>query len=209
MKRILFSSLLIVLFAACDEKPDRPDTGTMNGRTYTNEFFNFTIDVPEKWIIHNEREKNDLNESGREELQEIDSSFQEKLESAEQRVLPLLSVFKYKIGSTEQFNPSFIVMSEKLPQDLAGMNEPAYLQITKAELEQTGLYQTFEQINLAVKVGGEDFYVLRVSSKQQDVVSQEFYTRFVNGYALIMILSYVDAKQKEELKTILSNVSFD
>lgn len=209
MKGILFSCLLIVLLAACGEKPARPDTGKVNGRTYTNEFFDFRIDVPDEWIIHNDREKNDLTDSGREELREIDSSFKEKLESVEQDVVPLLSVFKYKIGSTEEFNPSFIAMSEKLPANLAGMNEPAYLQITKAELEQTGLYQTFEQIRVPVQVGGEDFYMLRVSSNQKDIVNQEFYTRFHDGYALIIILSYVQAEQKKELETLLNGISFD
>lgn len=209
MKNILRSSLFIILLVACNEKPDRPDMGRVEDRTYNNEFFGFTIDVPEEWIVHNDREKNNLAESGREDLQEMDSSLAEKLESVEESVLPLLSVFKYKVGSTDEFNPSFIVMSEKLPADLSGMNEPAYLQITKGELEQTGLYQTFEQVKLPVNVGGEDFYLLRVSSKQKDVVNQEFYTKFIDGYALIIILSYVEAEQKKELENILKGVSFD
>ncbi len=209
MKNILRATLLLVLATACDEKPDRPDEGQLNGRVYANKFFDLTVDIPDQWIIHDDREKNDLTESGREELQDIDSSFAGKLESAEQDLLPLLSVFRYEVGSTEEFNPSFIMMSEKLPADVPGMNEPAYLQITKNELEQTGLYQTFEQMKLPVKIDGEDFYMLRVSSNRQSLINQEFYTKFKDGYALIIILSYADGRQKKELEVILNNISFD
>lgn len=202
-----FIPLLIV--AACTQTPSSPDEGKIDGRIYRNEYYGLSLEIPEPWIIHNEKEKASLSEAGKDQLEEVDSTLARKVDSAQEKVLQLLSVFQNKVGSSDDFNPSFIVMSERLPGELEAMNEPAYLQVTKKQLEQTGLYQTFEQLTEPVAIDGENFFMLRVSSRQRDVVNQEFYARIKNGYALIIILSYTDATQKENLHELLRSINFD
>jgi hypothetical protein len=203
--------LSLFLFVCCASPPEKPDKGVLTDHVYTNAYFDFSIEIPEGWVIHSEEEREKLSDAGKENLRESNPEMAAKIDSAEQDVLQLLSVFKFKVDATsEQFNPSLIIMSERLPDDLHDIKEQAYLGITKQQLQQTGLYQTYELQNMPVNIGGEDFALLRVSSKQRDVVTQEFFARVVNErYALIVILSYINADQRKELHTLLENFSFD
>jgi hypothetical protein len=205
------SYFILCLFAiiGCSDSRETPDKGTVNARTYTNDYFDFSIEIPDGWVIQSDEEEAKLSEAASEKLHDANAQMAGKLDSVEQDVLQLLSIFKFQVNTTEEFNPSFIVMSERLPKDIHNINEPAYLGITKQQLEQTGLYQTYEQQKMPVSLDGENFYMLRVSSKQRDVVTQEFYTKIKNGrYALIIILSYINEKQKQELHTLLERLSF-
>jgi hypothetical protein len=205
------SYLFFILCAiiSCNDNKEKPDKGSLIARTYSNAYFDFSMQIPEGWVIQSEEERTRLTEAGAEKLRDANAEMADRLDSVEQDVLPLLSIFKFKVNTTDEFNPSFIVMSERLPEHIHNINEPAYLAITKQQLQQTGLYQTYEQQKMPVSVGGENFYMLRVSSKQRDVVTQEFYTRIKNGrYALIIIISYINDKQKEELHSLLGQLSF-
>ena len=201
-----FRVLIFLLALSSCNQQETPDRGQLKGRLYTNNYFEFSIDVPQGWIIHNHQQQEQLNDSTTEHLRQMDPELGEKLASAEENVLSLLSVFKYPVGSTEKFNPSFIVMSEKLP---AKLNELAYLALTKKQLEDTGLYQTFEIQNMPVNIGGEDFYMLRVSSRQRDVVTQEFYAKTFKTHVLFFILSYTTSAEKKECAAVLDAVTFD
>lgn len=197
IRKLTFFVGVLMLLAGCSrEKPHNPDSGTIEDGFYTNAFFGFDLSIPEKWVVQNFKQSQNQEEV----------HFQ-PADSLEKQIVNLLTLFKYHPASTEEFNPSFIIMAERLPTRVSTMDEISYLTLTQQQLQKTGLYQPFDTYGTKVKLGNAEFYSMKVSSQSDKPVHQEFFTRIKDGYALVFITSYVNAEQKAELDTILKSIT--
>jgi hypothetical protein len=208
MKFLIYCLLAVFILSCTSDKDKVPDNGEIDVGIYSNEFFDFSLTIPEKWVIQNFEQYNRLEEEGKAALKKSDSTIGNNVNSTNSNIINLLTLFEFHPGSVETFNASFILMAERLPENLSKMDEKAYLLLTQKQLEKTGLYKPIGTKGAKVKFGNAEFYALKVLSSQEGgEMYQEFYTNIQKGYALVIIISYSNESQRSQLQTILSSIN--
>lgn len=206
MKVSLFLIFLVIIFSACSDLKKNPKEGKLINNIYSNEYYNVAITIPEKWIIQN---KSQSKETSKDENVSDDENVIQA-DSLNETTVQLLSVFQNKVGSVETFNPSFILMAEKLPERPAEMNERVYLMLTRKQLEQSAIYTSIDNIVKTKNLGGKIFYSLEARSIQNKAeINQIFYAHIFKGYALLIVISYANNEALDELSKTLSSLKFE
>lgn len=208
MRLLLRTLVFIAVVSACSDPSARPDFGTYSNNEYTNKFFDLQFEIPKGWVVHQALGAQAIEDQVKNRLDSTNQPLGARLDSV-QNVITHLSIFRHKIGSVKEFNPSLILMSEKLPPKGKKINERVYLALTQKQLLSTGQYQIFENDQTRTQIGGEDFFMLRATSRNDSTsITQEFYVRIMEGYALLFILSYDTNTQQKELQELLAGVNF-
>jgi hypothetical protein len=199
-----------LLFAfGCKEKENRvPDSGVVSSDRYSNKFFGFSIAVPEEWDVQTKDQTKIIQDAGKEEIRSSNKELAAEIDSLEDGIQQLLTVFKYEVDTATIFNPSLVIMSEKLPQVASSFDERSYLALTRSQLSSTGLYETIDDQIITQNIGGREFFILKVTASKEQQITQEFYTSLTKGYALILIISYSGKEERNELKKIVSSLKF-
>ncbi|MBT1703092.1 hypothetical protein [Chryseosolibacter indicus] len=184
--RWVLCSLVFVLSNCKNEKLNFVDKGVIEDGFYSNKFFNFSLSIPEQWVVQN-----------------FDTAT--NADTATSQVITLLTISKYHPAATEDFNPSFNVIAERLSKKISAIDEKSYLQLTLQQLQKTGLYKSFDGNGTIVKLGAREFYSMKVVSKQS--ITQEFFVSTLNDHMLVFITSYENDQQKSELDAVLGSIT--
>lgn len=124
------------------------------------------------------------------------------IESAQGGTAHLFGVSQYELDGTEEFNPSVLVMAEKL-SGLAGvMSGEAYIKQAMQVMKQSGIDITFGDIQ---EMNGFSS-VETVSDYGGIVVTQTIMANTISGYALVLVGSYMSDENKAGVMKILNSV---
>jgi len=161
------------------------------------------------WEVQNREQIDQLFKYGKEKVSETNEELASEMDLSQQQVVDLLSVFKYNVGTNEDFNNSFILMAEKIPAADAFLNGQQYLHHAAVMLRETEQYRTVRSEPVKTTVGGKDFYSIDAVINNEDVdVRQDFIATVMKGYALCFVLTYNNEDQRAELEKVLTTVSF-
>lgn len=214
MRKIILTLVMVVaiLFSVtgCKLPAEEIDLGTMEGTTYSNEYFKMTLEVPESWSVLNEDEKKELMDKGMELVAGDDKDFEKQLKNSEYRSVYLISAYKHPLNTQVDFNPNIMSIAEKISFYQGVKDGKEYLEESKKLLEKTEVPYKFEKDIYSEKVGDKDFYVMETFIEVGDMkITQEYYSRIDKGYALNFILSYSSEDDKKAVEDILATVKFN
>ena len=209
MRIFLFSVLLFAL-VGCKEAEKNFDYGKIENGVYTNDYFDFNIPVPQNWDVRNDEQVQQLQKKGSGLISGNNKELEAKIDQADVNTVVLLTVFKNKEDTTAvKFNPSFILLCENLQGSPDIKKGKDYLDHAKYLMQQSKMPYQFTPEYFTEKVGNKEFDRMdAVLDGQMGGIQQSYYSIIDKGYALSIIISFVDADQKIELKGIINKIKF-
>lgn len=218
-KSLVFSLLSIALFSfSCEPNAKQQkeakqkilDYGKIENGVYTNEFFNFSLELPQDWHVQSQESMEDLQDAGSDLLAGEDENKKAILEASRDRSGSLLGLFKYEIGSQVDFNPSFLMLFERFSGATGIKTGADYLFHTRKMLKESNLsYAVLDEEFKSQQVDGRDFYTLNTRlDVGENSIYQTYYVHVEGKYALAMIMTYFNPETKTELEAILNKVKF-
>src|ERR1044072_1323501 len=115
MKRFIWIALLAIACNPNAEKKKILDYGKIENAVYTNAYFGVSLTIPEKWSVQSQQQTDAIVKEGNDLIKSSNEALGEQLDLAAQKSVYLLTVFEHEVGTVEYFNPSFMLMAEKLP----------------------------------------------------------------------------------------------
>jgi len=208
--RIFLFSLLIFTLVRCKEAEKNFDYGKIENGVYTNDYFDFNIPVPQNWDVRNDEQVQQLQKKGSGLISGNNKELEAKIDEADVNTVVLLTVFKNKEDTTAvKFNPSVILLCENLQGSPDIKKGKDYLDHAKYLMQQSKMPYQFTPEYFTEKVGNKEFDRMdAVLDGQMGGIQQSYYSIIDKGYALSIIISFVDADQKIELKGIINKIKF-
>lgn len=208
----VFFLLAALIFLSGCNFPGIKDTarmGRMEGRTYVNDYFGLSFNIPENWTIASKQEKEQLINSANKTIAGNDEDVRNQLDNAIAGVLYLVLTSKYPFGHTGS-NPNLQCYAEKLgaADSLSIKSGRDYLNISMEQMKQSNLPCSFSSM-ASETLGGKHFDVQKVKMNANGTtVTQKFYCAIINGYAVNFVITYTSTSELNELNNILKTVKF-
>ncbi|MDT3426394.1 hypothetical protein J2Z22_001920 [Paenibacillus forsythiae] len=199
--------LVLVLVTACGGKEKEISLGVTESGSYTNDYFGLSLTFPKEWLYQNADQMMELMAAGKDVIAGDDESKKKMLDLSKSKTLNLLVTSKFPVDSGK-VGPSAIAVAEKVSLLQGVKDGKDYLEASKKLMVDSKLPYEFKDIS-TVKVGGKEMYTMQASiNTGQDIVTQDYYSSIIDGYAFNLILTYIDAESKAETDKILESVTF-
>lgn len=179
------------------------DYGKVTGSAYTNNFFGLRLIIPFGWRVEGQEVKDMLQEKGRTSIQGSNAQANAQIDASISNTVNLLTVFKYAVGSSVDFNASLICGAEFLKN--SSMNASQYMANARRMLETSDGRYSFKPLTKE-SVGGEEFAVMEVEMPMS--VKQKYYAAIKKDYALFFILTYATDEDEAVLRQAVRSVRF-
>jgi hypothetical protein len=144
-----------------------------------------------------------LMDKGRTAIQTDDQQRNAQLNASLSNTVNLLTIFKYEVGSSVDFNASLICGAEWLKNSSLTANQ--YMAGSKKALEMSNGGYTFKPLTTET-VGGQEFVVMEVEMTSS--IKQRYYAAIKRDYALFFILTYATDEDEAILRQALRSVRF-
>ena len=218
---VLIAAVLLSSLTGCKEKQatetsqvskhdthSKVDAGRVIGSTYSNSYFGFQVTFPKDWSIQDHEAQLALGERGKKMLAGNDKKLDQAIEAAEATTLHLFAAFEFPLG-TPPPNPSILGTAENLQSNPQIKKATDYLLNARKLLEMGQVEVAFPGPMQNTKISGVGFDVLPLTIKIGAIQThQKIYTTIRRGYALSLILTYVNPEEESALQAILKSVSF-
>lgn len=209
-KILIVSTLLLFLFSCNINSQKTIDFGIFESGVYKNKFFDLRVKIPESWHTVDDDSRIELMKKGADLIAGDDENLKAIFNAADLDSINLLIVTEYPLGAPVSYNPSFIIMAEKvvhLPGIVRGKD---YHFHTKKLIEssaitvsypidiyedQLGTEYTFDIMELEINIGKIKYF-------------QKHYAIIMKGYALIFALTYSNKEELEKLDNIIETIEF-
>ena len=201
MKRVPFLISIILLLCCYANAQTTVDQGaTTQDGTYINPEFGFSFKFPKDWTVHGEATNERIREIGKEKIAESGALSKPNAEASLKNTHYLLTVFRHPIGKPGiTFNPAILVIAEKVSHAPGITNGKDYLLNVRTVLLKTG-HQALLKEPVEYSVAGTQFFRDNFASEVAGVpVTQSFFARIANGYALVFIFIGEDEKSVDEM----------
>jgi hypothetical protein len=179
------------------------DYGKITGSAYTNNFFGFRMTIPFGWRVEGQEVKDMLRENGRTAIQGNSAQTNAQMDASISNTVNLLTVFKYAVGSSVDFNASLICGAEFLKSSSVSASQ--YMVNARRMLELSNGRYSFKPLTKE-SVGGEEFAVMEVEMPTS--VKQKYYAVIKKDYALFFILTYATDEDEAVLRQAVRSVKF-
>jgi hypothetical protein len=186
------------------------DLGKLEGGSYSNDFFGFSMTLPKGWIVLGPEENKKILDTGKGLIEEGASERKKQgFEAAAKRTYFLVTASKYPTGTAGPgFNAVLMCLAERIPTAIikTGADYVSIMQRTfegtSAKLEMVGPIRT-------QKVGGADFTVADMKMTAGPIVTaQRYYVRITKGYALVTAYTYFDDVDLKTLDEMIGTFKF-
>lgn len=189
----------------------KPDLGTLKGGVYKNNYFRMTLSIPRDWNPQDDETRMRIMATGSRVLAGDNQALRAKLENSRLRTINLFAIFRHPLGSAVRFNHNIAAVAENLggaPHNLTGGD---YLKQTKRLLLKGRLNYSFPDNQVrTINIGGRTFYTMHSKLRIRDlVVYQDYYATIMKGYAIGIVISYIDNQQKQAVLDIVSRIRFN
>lgn len=186
------------------------DQGRLEGGRYSNDFFDFSFDIPKGWVAQDVAAKQQIAEMGRSILSEGATERKKAgTEAAMKRTYLLLSASKYDPTKPPPgFNAILMCIAERVPTAIV-KNETDYITLMLSSLKGTSVTAEMSGPLRTERVGGGTFTTGSIKMAVGGAFSvQKVYVRLLNGYALMLAYTYVDEPDLKTFEDILKTVKF-
>ena len=192
------------------KKTEEIDFGTIEDSVYRNKYFGFTLRVPDKWQVQDDKAKETITDIGREALLGEDRNFETATNASQLRTVNLLTVFKYPLEFAVSYNPGLACIAEKVDNRTGIKDGKDCLYQVKKFLEASELKPAFPKEIYSQTLGSIAFDVLYIEINFGNmVVKQKYYTTIIKGYALSFIISFSTEEELKSLNQSLESLSFE
>ena len=189
------------------------DYGSWTGSTYRNDFFGFSITVPENWYVSGKEEIKALIETGRDVL---DISSNEEIarqaKIADVTNANLFFTARYsneEAAEREVSNPNIILIAENLSSLGKKIERGEYVTAVRQNLSKTIPGVIFKS-QLSKTIGGREFTSLQVQFNiEETTVYQEQLICLKNDFALLFGLTTLDDSEKPQLDDVMATLKWD
>jgi len=122
----------------------------------------------------------------------------------------MLQLFRHPVGTTAEFNPSFLLMAENLDEAPATLRTGGgYLRHTRQLMQEVGVDISNVADLPSKPVDGRTFDGMGLDMHTPGgSVHQEYYSTVAEGYALSVILSFATPDQQDSLHQIFDQLHF-
>jgi Flp pilus assembly protein TadD len=188
---------------------EQPDDGSIEGNTYTNRFFQFSIRFPENWTVMGSEAQREIAKLGGEIVAGGDQTLRDAAQAGAAHAYELLFVTAGKSGdqnySTRSIQISALdsAVSPEITSGEAFLKSSArLLQKLHGPLQATGL-------PVEMSVGGRKLWRMDVTTQINDSINRgsEIVT-IEKGYLLLFVLSSPDQEGLEEVLQIINSLRF-
>ena len=206
---IFLISVTLLSFGCKEEKnvPTNFDYGKVENGIYKNNFFGIRIPVGDQWFVHNKQQMDRLEEEGKKVIAGDNKELEKITEASMVNVAQLFVMSKYELGSTTDFNPSFLLNVENLKQYPHISTPEEYLTDAKKLLEQSAMNYTYLD-EYEKMIGNQKFIALEVLNDDYNI-NQDYYTTIKNGFALNIVIAYENEQDKTELYNIIDQIKIN
>lgn len=196
-----------------DSKSDKKiDLGKSEGNIYKNEYFNMTINIPDKWIVATDDEKNALIQIGKQVVADNDKDKQKQIDYSLEKTVYLLATSQKGLTVSDTSNSMFMALAEKLDlmQGVVISDGKGYLEQAKKGLQAVNqIPYKFDKEIYTEKVGNKDFYVLEATVNNGNLkIVQKYYAARMGNYVLGFIGTSYNDDQAKNIDSIIKSISF-
>ncbi len=203
--------LLATQMVGCDSLPwATADAGSLYEGTYMNDYFDFTLVVPDNWYALDKEGMQEVTKQGTRMVTGKNKNLKAAVKAGEKNSLNLLMAYQHQPGTPVTFNPSIGCVAEKVSH-LPGIKRGRdYLQNIKKFMAMSRVKMDFSEDIEAVNLGGVEFDLLYGEADMGLLtVSQEYYASVQKGYALSFVISYVNDRQYTRLQESINSIRFE
>ena len=209
--RLLSIALLLLIAAGCKQTnkiPDDFDYGQVENGVYKNDFFDMEIPLIPGWDVRSKEAMDQLVEKGAEEMGKKNKKLAAAVKSGQVSTAKLLMLFKYpadSVGATvPTFNASYILFAENLGLRYDIRTGSDYLDASQKLLKQNRTDYKIAPKYTTMKIGDRNFDIMRMTTRG---ITQLYCCTVEKGFALVMLLSFADEEQEDELQSMLHRIS--
>lgn len=207
----LLTALLIACFlCGCRKKiEDTIDDASIENSVYSNEFFGFTLQIPDNWYTQNKEARQMLMDAGSEALTGDDKNLKAAMDASKAKAGNLLSVFRHPLGTPVAFNANLICIAEQIEQFPGIKTANDYFYHVRQLAQKGQMEITFADKSYPETLGGIEFNILEDQiSLGEMVIKQKHYVAIMKGYALDFIVTFETQEDLESLQQMLQTLSF-
>lgn len=207
--KTLFLFILLGYLMACGnpatvakETVELFDFGTIQSGHYHNAYLDLDLDFNTTWIVREDQEVALVGEQELTTITEENSELRTTLEASAIKTAYLLAISKHPETAKVAFNPSFVALVESVKAFPDITTGAEYLYHLQQLLEKSPMEYEFEAVS-EQQIGEKVFYVLDLKVNHKDMqVQQSYWCTIERGFCLSYILSFTNAKEKEELYAV-------
>ena len=221
MKKIWFTMPVVFLFFAvislpgCDNPRKIPkdfDYGTWTGSTYKNDFFGFSITMPENWHIANKEEVKALMQEGQEAEFFNKDEVKKITKKAEITTANLFFASRYTTEQSieeEVFNPNINLVVENLASAGNKIDRAKYVKIFRQNITKMAPGSQIKS-ETTKTLGGKEFTSLLLEINTEEFT---FYIESLvcleKNFAFAFALIWFDDEEKEQLDAIMATLKWE
>lgn len=211
-KSWILSGLIVAsaFIITCSEKK-AIDFGEFKAGVYTNSFFKLALTIPDSWHVLDLESRMELMKQGGEIVAGDNQALKAALDAAELKSLNLLTAYEYPPGSAVSSNPGIMLIAEKI-KHLPGIKRGSdYHFQSKKMLNLSHMQVSYPQEIYETIIDRVSFDVMEaeITLGPGAVIRQRQYATIMNGYALLVALTYQDENSLGQLEEIVGTLTFN
>ena len=207
---------IVLLLAAglwgCDLLSETADNAIDFGEyvdgVYSNTFFNLAIAIPEDWHVLDAEARSQLMRQGGKLMAGNNRNLKAALKAADLDSLNLLAAYEHAPGAPVTSNPGIMIIAEKI-KHMPGIKRGSdYHYHTKKMMRMSNINVAFPEEIYETSIDDVSFDVMEMQINMGHMsIMQRQYVTIMNGYALLVGLTYQDGDGLYQLEDILLTMS--
>lgn len=186
----------------------RFDLGTVEGSTYTNEYFGVSFTAPKAWTILDVGVMKGMQENAKGLFQnEKDAQLKRELEASVDRTTNLFSASKVPPGTPGVSNAALVCAAEGISTTLIKTPLEYYTAMMRSLSSAEGIDLEVVEAYRTKRMGATDFgaFTLKATFKT-GVVMQKFLILIKGPYAFAIVFNYVDESDARTFDEVVSSM---
>jgi hypothetical protein len=184
------------------------DFGEYVDGVYSNTFFNLAIAIPEDWHVLDAEARSQLMRQGGKLVAGNNRNLKAALKAADLDSLNLLAAYEHAPGAPVTSNPGILIIAEKI-KHMPGIKRGSdYHYHTKKMMRMSNINVAFPEEIYETSIDDVSFDVMEMQVNMGHIsIMQRQYETIMNGYALLVGLTYQDGDGLYQLEDILLTMS--
>ena len=204
---LILSSAFII---TCSDKK-AIDFGEFEGGIYSNSFFNLMLSIPDEWEVLDLESRMEIMKRGGEIVAGNNQGLKAAINAADLKSLNLLSAYEYPPGSAVETNPGIMLIAEKVKHAPGIKRGSDYHFHAKKLMKLSRVRISYPEEIYETSIDGVTFDVMtsEMTLGPGVVIRQRQYATIMNGYALLVALTYQDESGLGQLEEIVETITFN
>jgi len=211
--------LIIIALSGCNNNnnnnndnrlPDNFDYGHVENGVYQNEYFDFSMKLPDDWVVQSKEQTEYIANTGKKIAAGDDKNLQAVVKASDISSANLLAVFQYEVGSAVEYNPAILIVAENVKNAPGIKNGSDYLFQARRLLQQAHYkYDYLSEDFDKERINESDFYKMEARINTLGLeITQIYYSTVLKGFSFNVIISYISDEQKKILLESINTMKF-